>query len=107
MKALGNAHCRLPQHGIRHQQHLPGLRERLVDFGFTNLASGKTGTFAIVGSSLEFTVIPEPSALALGLAGISLLLRRRREAGKVSQLLENVRDRKSINEASSPKEGRA
>jgi hypothetical protein len=36
-----------------------------LDFSYTNLASGKSGVFAIVGSSLEFTVVPEPGSLLL------------------------------------------
>jgi autotransporter-associated beta strand protein len=50
-----------------------------LDFSYANLASGKTGSFAIVGSSLEFTVVPEPKTAALlGAFGIISLLRRRK-----------------------------
>jgi autotransporter-associated beta strand protein len=51
-----------------------------LDFTYTNLASGKTGSFAIVGSSLQFTVVPEPGSMLLGLLGSGLLLRRRRKS---------------------------
>jgi hypothetical protein len=49
-----------------------------LDFTYANLAPGKTGSFAVVGSSLEFTVGPEPGSLVLGLLGAATLLCRRR-----------------------------
>jgi autotransporter-associated beta strand protein len=52
-----------------------------LDFSYTGLASGLTGSFALNGSQLDFTVtaVPEPSAYALLLGGLGVLycLRRR------------------------------
>lgn len=52
------------------------------DFGYVNLGSGYSGTFALNGSQLEFTAVPEPSTYAmLALAGAGFgahVLRRRR-----------------------------
>lgn len=51
------------------------------DFSYTNLASGFTGSFALNGSQLEFTVVPEPSPVAMVLAGLGMFVaikRRRR-----------------------------
>ena len=45
----------------------------LTDFSFTNLGVGNNGTFAMNGSQLEFTAVPEPSALSLLLGGALLL----------------------------------
>jgi fibronectin-binding autotransporter adhesin len=50
----------------------------ISDFSYTNLGAGKTGSFAITGSQLDFTVIPEPRAALLGSLGLLALLRRRR-----------------------------
>lgn len=50
------------------------------DFSYVNLDAGLAGEFAIVGSSLMFTVIPEPSTYVLGLGSllfVVMLLRRR------------------------------
>ena len=56
-----------------------------ADFSYTNLGGGHTGTFAVNGTQLEFTVIPEPSVTALvagtGILGFVVALRRRRAAG--------------------------
>lgn len=35
------------------------------DFSYTNLGGGNTGSFAITGSALQLTVIPEPSSFVL------------------------------------------
>ena len=52
------------------------------DFSYTNLGGGKTGTFTINGSTLQFTAVPEPtSALAGALLGFGLLRRRRSNQG--------------------------
>lgn len=53
------------------------------DFSYTNLGGGRTGTFALNGSTLQFIAIPEPtSAIAGLLLGAGLLRRRRsREPG--------------------------
>jgi len=50
------------------------------DFAYTNLGGGNTGTFEISGSSLLFTAVPEPSALAglAAAAGVALVAWRRR-----------------------------
>lgn len=54
------------------------------DFTYTGLASGLTGTFAINGSQLEFTVVavPEPSTYALLCLGLGALWILRRRAQK-------------------------
>ena len=44
-----------------------------TDFSFTNLGAGNNGTFAMNGSQLQFTAVPEPSALSLLLGGALLL----------------------------------
>lgn len=54
-----------------------------LDFSYTGLASGLIGTFAINGSQLEFTVVPEPSTyalLGLGLGALWILRRRAQKA---------------------------
>lgn len=50
----------------------------VADFSYSNLGGGYTGEFALSGSDLTFTVIPEPAAALLGGIGTLLLLRRRR-----------------------------
>lgn len=50
----------------------------VADFSYTNLGGGYTGEFALSGSDLTFTVIPEPGATLLGSLGMLILLRRRR-----------------------------
>lgn len=54
------------------------------DFSFTNLGGGNTGTFDILGSSLVFTAVPEPTT-AVGLVAsvlwAGIVARRRRSAG--------------------------
>lgn len=50
----------------------------LTDFSYTNLGGGNTGSFSFNGTSLQFTVVPEPRAALLGSIGILALLRRRR-----------------------------
>jgi PEP-CTERM motif len=42
-----------------------------TDFSYAGLASGLTGTFSLTANSLQFTVVPEPSALAL--VGVALV----------------------------------
>ncbi len=49
-----------------------------TDFSYTNLGGGNSGNFAIDGSQLKFTVVPEPAAALLGGVGLLILLRRRR-----------------------------
>jgi len=52
------------------------------DFSFANLGGGLTGSFALNGSQLEFTAIPEPAATSLfasaGVLAFAAYLRRRR-----------------------------
>lgn len=52
----------------------------LEDFSYTNLADGFSGTFAFDGTSLQFAVIPEPTAVALfvGILALLTVARRRR-----------------------------
>jgi len=51
------------------------------DFSYSNLASGLTGSFAINGTQLDFTVVPEPSTWVLvGVGLISMVVFRRRRA---------------------------
>lgn len=50
------------------------------DFSATNLGDGMSGTFAVNGTQLEITVIPEPSTLMLmGLTGLALFAGLRRK----------------------------
>ena len=49
-----------------------------ADFSYTNLGGGLSGNFAINGSKLEFTTVPEPSAFALLGLGVFVLIQRRR-----------------------------
>lgn len=52
------------------------------DFTYTNLTSGLNGTFALNGTSLTFSVVPEPTTFALFGAGLMVTFfarRRRRE----------------------------
>jgi autotransporter-associated beta strand protein len=51
-----------------------------TDFSYTNLGGGKTGTFTINGSTLQFTAVPEPTSAAAGVLLGAGLLRRRRKA---------------------------
>ncbi len=51
------------------------------DFSYTNLGGGLSGDFILNANSLQFAIIPEPASLALlGLGGLLMLPRRRREA---------------------------
>jgi hypothetical protein len=52
----------------------------LTDFSYSNLGGGNTGTFGFNGTSLQFTVVPEPRAALIGGIGMLMLLRRRRSA---------------------------
>jgi autotransporter-associated beta strand protein len=54
-----------------------GTNFGLSDFSYTNLGGGNSGTFSFNGSSLQFTVVPEPGAAMLGGIGLLVLLRRR------------------------------
>ncbi len=52
------------------------------DFTYTNLTNGLNGTFALNGTSLTFSVVPEPTTFALlgtGLMVAFFALRRRIE----------------------------
>ena len=51
------------------------------DFTYENLASGLSGTFALNANDLQFTVIPEPGTIGMALAGLALVLLRRRMRG--------------------------
>jgi fibronectin-binding autotransporter adhesin len=54
-----------------------------ADFSYTNLGVGKSGSFAVVGSQLEFVVVPEPGTIVLlgsFLAILGLRQVRRRQA---------------------------
>ncbi|MBN8459865.1 MAG: autotransporter-associated beta strand repeat-containing protein [Verrucomicrobia bacterium] len=55
-----------------------GTNFLLSDFSYTNLGGGNTGTFGFNGTSLQFTVVPEPDAALLGGIGILLCFRRKR-----------------------------
>lgn len=52
----------------------------VTDFTYTNLTNGLTGSFALNGGSVTFSVVPEPTTFALVGAGlmVTLLARRRR-----------------------------
>ncbi len=53
------------------------------DFSYSNLGGSNTGSFDFVGSSLQFTVIPEPGTLgmiSLALAAFGILRRKRKGA---------------------------
>ena len=48
------------------------------NFSYENLGGGKSGTFTINGSTLQFTAVPEPTTAIAGLLlGVGLLRRRR------------------------------
>jgi len=50
------------------------------DFSYINLGDGLTGEFSFEGSSLQFTVVPEPGTYALlGLGATWLFIRRRNQ----------------------------
>jgi fibronectin-binding autotransporter adhesin len=57
-----------------------GTNFLLTDFSYSNLGGGNTGTFGFNGTSLQFTVVPEPRAALIGGIGMLMLLRRRRSA---------------------------
>lgn len=62
-----------------------GTNFNLEDFSYTNLAGGLTGSFAFDGTSLQLSVIPEPSSAALIIGGAALFLGvRRRRDGRAS-----------------------
>lgn len=58
-----------------------GTNFQLSDFSYTGLAGGNTATFGFNGSSLELTVVPEPSTyvvLIAGFLGVLVVARTRR-----------------------------
>ena len=55
-----------------------GTNFLLTDFTYSNLGGGNTGTFGFSGTSLQFTVVPEPRAAMLGGIGLLMLFRRKR-----------------------------
>ena len=57
-----------------------GTNFQTSDFSYAPLPVGFEGSFSFSGSSLQFTVVPEPSSLLLGGLGALALLRRRRSA---------------------------
>jgi fibronectin-binding autotransporter adhesin len=57
-----------------------GTNFLLTDFTYSNLGGGNTGSFGFNGTSLQFTVVPEPHAALLGGIGLLILLRRRRSS---------------------------